>query len=277
MRFLAIVLSSLILGGVCYAQDASTTYQFSDVSQNPFDKDHSPTDPNAFYRYTLGQGNSNMRISSGMSYKEVQGLMKYYQVNSPADLVGKSFSSNLPYNMAMNLMEVQANHDFKYKAPTKDELYQRAVQRLAHLSCPRFDDVDNATSLEAFQVGWGKDEDAYFSKLRDDVAKASDGKVILSEDKSEDHQITCGCIGAKNARITDGISKMELVFSPGGIHPFMCEKKDIVADPNKAIGSSSGAGDDKRVAQNSTGKNGEVVAVQAAPVPTGKVQAAAAQ
>jgi hypothetical protein len=146
-------------------------------------------------------------------------------------------------------MKVQADHDFKYKAPAKEELYQRAVRSLANMQCPNFDDVDNSTTMIAFEDGLGEGEDEYFEKLRDDVAKASSAKTQLVEDEAKDHHMTRGCFDEKCAHVTDGISKMEITFTPGLINPFVCEKRDLVVKAKET------AGDSKKVIQDTVVKD----------------------
>jgi hypothetical protein len=89
------------------------TYQFSEMKPHRFDKFHKTTDPEARYEFSLVFGAKGSRIPWATNYKEVQSLMKYFHVESPAALNGKSFSSTLPFRFALNLMKVQADHDFK--------------------------------------------------------------------------------------------------------------------------------------------------------------------
>ena len=101
------------------------------------------------------------------------------------------------------------------------------------MECPKFDDVDEKTVGHAFNTGYGDKEDSWYAKLSQDVARASAGKVVLTEDKSDDHSMKCSCGGSKYGRVSDKFSKVEVTFTTGMSNPFVCEDRTTTFNVNK--------------------------------------------
>jgi len=133
-----------------------TTFMIVELSQNPFDDDHVPTDPEAFYSWGLAQVGSNWTTSSGFSYSKVMLLMKHFNVAHASQLVGKTFESEkYEATSALDLLLVQIAHGGKYTPPSTQTVRNRALASLANMECPDFSDLDDETVAKAFAEVWG--------------------------------------------------------------------------------------------------------------------------
>jgi len=159
-----------------------TWWVIVEMCQNPFDTEHQPTDPDAFYSWTLRPTDSQWTTSSGFGYSIVMLLMKYFKVTTASGLVGKIFISNREEaSSALNLLLTQIRHGGEYTPPGHESLRFLATKALASMTEPDFSNVDDQTVYEAFQEVWegfcaNKD---WLNAFKAQISQLSAGKVAL--------------------------------------------------------------------------------------------------
>lgn len=125
-------------------------WEFVEVRKNPYDE-RPPTDPKALYSYYVRRVGDDGMEGSSFFYSEIFPLLSHFGIQKPEELVGKTFeSTHWAFNMALNYLVIEIQHDFQYTPPSKEELYERAAVSLSNMTCPRFLNVDKNTVASAF-------------------------------------------------------------------------------------------------------------------------------
>lgn len=163
------------------------TWTIVEMCQNPYDKKHKATDPEADYSY--GLSDSRHTIISGLNYSEVELLMKRFRVQTASELVGKTFQSNKrDAQSALYLLLTQICHDMQYIVPSYQSLRDRAAVALAQMTKPDYGDVDEDAIQEAFFEVWDRDmaKKTWFNAFKAQISQMSNGQVSLIDSESRE-------------------------------------------------------------------------------------------
>jgi hypothetical protein len=111
--FAAAILSAFLLtiaNGV-QAGEKAVTYRFSEFTWSSSQTHLGPTDPYADYKYSITYEGpyGPSKDTTGIFYKDIIGLMKYFRVASPSELVGKSFNAKGDPGHALAELEATGN------------------------------------------------------------------------------------------------------------------------------------------------------------------------
>ena len=162
------------------------TFQIVEMRKNPFDKEHASTHMDAHYSWSLQCVGSSWTTNSSMVYKEIVWLLPYFKVNTPQELIGKTFEVPAEYDdasTAINYLLTVIKNGGSYAPPSQKELVLRAVNALGRLQIPDFEGVDSLSIHSAFVEmfpGFGLD-DKWFETLKEAILEASKNEVSLEK------------------------------------------------------------------------------------------------
>lgn len=163
-------------------------WEIVQMEQNQFDTQAS-TSPNAHYMYGLQMQGGNWVESSGIDYRDVQILMRHFNVASPSTLVGHQFESERnSAHSALNLLLTQLRHNGSYKPPAPEEIRELAAQALAEFRIPNFRRIDDTSVAKAFQEVWDgmQADQRWLTEFITRVKQLSEGRVTLEPARIED-------------------------------------------------------------------------------------------
>jgi len=202
------------------------TFIIAKVERNSFDT-RCPEDPKALYSWGITTFNGGT-VSSGFFYSSVVLLMGYFNVKTPSELAGKMFTVPDIYVNAGDALYrflTVLKHKGDYKEPTKEDLYERAIESLAHMECPDFSNEDPFIVFRSFLDVWSGYEvnQDWFKGFRACLIRKSKGTVWIEEPKSEDDFKTvvsgpCHCY-----RLMSRNRSIKMVFGPYS-NPFWFEE-----------------------------------------------------
>jgi hypothetical protein len=141
-----------------------------------------PPAEDARYMYDISAQGSTLVTSSGISYHNVALLMQHFEVSTPDDLIGKTFTNDRgSVPSALDLFLLQIKNGGEYTPPSTEELRLRAAQALANFTVPDYSKVDRETVAEAFQEVWAgfEAEEEWLMNFTLLIAELSEGKVAL--------------------------------------------------------------------------------------------------
>jgi hypothetical protein len=126
-------------------------------------------------------------FGTSVTKSDGENLMKYFQVNNPIDLCGKTFKSEThDIHEAIELLIFSAKFDGKYVPPSNQLIYAKVARALANMKEPDFCDVDKFTIYRAFQKVYETDEtkNNWFKWLKKRIRTISQGTVSLRNARS---------------------------------------------------------------------------------------------
>lgn len=192
------------------------TWIIESILQNPFDYNHSTTDPEALYMWSLRLQGENAVTESSMSFAEAMELMRHFRVKDSSQLAGKKFQSERSNaSSALNLLLIQIRHGGKYVPPTHESIRERVAQSLAKMEEPDFSDIDDETIFESFIDVWDimSAKPEWLKKFTARIAEISNGRVSLI--KAEPRNFSARVLGpAEYLMLVQGKQKQRIILGP---------------------------------------------------------------